>query len=314
VSALPKIIFLGTPEFARVILEKLHAAGFPILAVVAQPDKPSGRGQKMHVPPVAEFAKEKLLSLYQPEKLRDEKFLQALAAHQADYLIVAAYGKILPESLLKTAKKDCLNVHASLLPRYRGAAPINHALLNDEKETGVAIMRVVKELDAGPVFFEKRMMISDDDDALSLTEKLAKIGAEALIEALKKIAKEKLHPVEQNHAASTYAPKLDKTLSLIHWQKTAREILNQVRALLPWPVAQTKILGKNLKIYDAKVAGQKSQGVLGEIIHMAKDGWTVVTGDGDLIVSQVQLEGKKRMSAFDVANGLRLNIGTVLGK
>lgn len=310
---LPKIIFLGTPDFARVILAKLHAEGFPILAVVVQPDKPSGRGQKMQLPPVAIFAKENSLKLYQPEKVRDETFLQELTALKPDYIIVAAYGKILPESLLQIPRKDCLNVHASLLPRYRGAAPINHALLNDEKETGIAIMRVVKELDAGPVFLEKRIVISDGDDALSLTEKLAEIGAGALIETLEKIEKEKLHPIEQNHAASTYVPKLAKTLSLIDWKKNAREIFNQVRALIPWPAAQTKILGKNLKIYRTKVAGQKSQGILGEIIHMAKDGWTVVTGEGDLLVSDVQLEGKKRMSAFDVANGLRLRVGTVLG-
>lgn len=305
---------MGTPDFARVILEQLYAKNFPILAVVAQPDKPSGRGQKMHAPPVAEFAKEKSLPLYQPEKVRDEKFLQELAAHQPDYIIVAAYGKILPEALLKIPKKDCLNVHASLLPKYRGAAPINYALLNDEKETGVAIMRVVKELDAGPVFFEKKIVISDDDDAVILTEKLAKIGAEALIEVLRKTEKEKTNPVEQNHALSTYAHKLDKTLSPIDWGKNARSLFNQVRALVPWPVAQTKILGKNLKITRAKVTGQKSRGVLGEIVHLGNEGWTVVTGDGDLLVSEVQLEGKKRMSAFDVANGLRLSVGSILGK
>lgn len=311
--ALPKIVFMGTPDFARVILAKLYAEGFPIIAVVAQPDKPSGRGQKMHVPPVADFAKEKLLPLYQPEKIRDDSFLQKLSAHEPDYIIVAAYGKILPEALLKIAKKECLNVHASLLPQYRGAAPINYALLNDEKETGVAIMRVVKDLDAGPVFLERKIAIVDDDDAVSLTEKLAEIGTDALIHVLKEIEKEKTNPIEQNHALSSYAPKLDKTVSPIHWGESARAIFNQVRALIPWPVAQTTILGKNLKIYHTKVTGQKSRGVLGEIVHAGNDGWTVVTGDGDLLLSEVQLAGKNRMSAFDVANGLRLKVGTILG-
>ncbi len=305
----PTVLFLGTPEFALTSLKLLFEAGFPIVGVVAQPDKPSGRGQKMHAPPVAEFAKANNLKLFQPPKIRDDVVLAELESLKPDFVIVAAYGKILPERLLKIAKIECLNVHGSLLPDYRGAAPINQALLDDKKITGVSIMRVVKELDAGDVFLTKEVPISDTDDAVSLTNSLADIGAHALIETMNKITQGELKAKPQDAARASYAHKLTKEMAALDFNKPARAIFNQVRALVPWPVAQTKLEGKTLKIYRTEILNTKSGKTPGQVTHIAQAGITVATADFDLLIKEAQLEGKKRMNAFDLANGCRLRVG-----
>ena len=304
---------MGTPEFARVILEHLHKTNaYDIVAVYAQPDKPSGRGNKLSSPPVASFAKEKHLNLRQPPKIRDPLVLQELRDTQADFIIVAAYGKILPDEVMKSSKIEFLNVHASLLPKYRGAAPINQALLNNEKATGIAIMRVVTELDAGPVFLTQSLPIGESEDAATLTTKLAHLGANALIEAMHKILTEKLTPSEQDHSLSTYAPKLDKNLSPIDWNRESRAIFNQVRALIPWPIAETSLNGERIKIFGCKLLAENSRETPGTVAHISKEGWTIATKDHNILVTEVQVPGKKRMNAFDAANGLRLKVGTVL--
>lgn len=309
----PKLIFMGTPEFARVILEKLlDLRIYDIVAVYAQPDKPVGRGGQMSSPPVAKFAKDRGLTLKQPTKMREPGVLDDLKALQADVIVVAAYGKILPRAALAAARVDCLNVHASLLPKYRGAAPINYALLNDEKQTGTTIMRMVEELDAGPVYDERALPIGDNDDAATLTAKLARMGAELLLETLPKVLKGEIKPREQDSTLATYAAKLDKNLSSIEWDLPARAIFNRIRALVPWPVAETVLNGKRVKIYQSRVLTERAGGRPGEIVHIGKLGWTVAAKDHNILVTDVQLEGKKRMSAFDVANGLRLTVGTVL--
>lgn len=310
----PNIIFMGTPEFAKVILQTLVEADFPILAVFAQPDKPAGRGKKLLAPPVAEYAKEKKLPLYQPSTLKDESVREQISSLNADYIIVAAYGKILPQIVLNAPKKDCLNVHASLLPKYRGASPIHAAILHGEQKTGASIMRVVKELDAGPVYMKKELDILSEDTTETLTKKLAELGGEALIEAIQKIENENLKPVEQNHEQASYAPKLDKSLTKIDWTKSNLEIFNQIRAFLPWPVAETELAGKRLRIFKASLLSGQTQAEPGTILHTSQAGWTLATGSGQLLVEEVQLEGKKRMRAFDVANGLRLSVGMILGK
>lgn len=309
-STRPSILFLGTPEFALASLVALFDAGFPIVGVVTQPDKPAARGQKIHPPPVARFAKEKSLTLFQPEKIRDESVLTALQALKPDFIVVAAYGKILPERLLKMARIECLNVHASILPEYRGAAPINQAILDDKKATGVSIMRVVKELDAGPVFLIQEIPIGDDDDAITLTHKLADVGAKVLVEAIERIASGKLVAKAQDQTKVTHVSKITKEQALIDFTKSARQIFNQVRALLPWPVANTLINGKRLKVYKTVALTTDSKKTPGEIIHLGQAGITVATTDHDLLITEVQLEGKKRMNAFDLANGLRLCVGS----
>lgn len=304
---------MGTPEFARVILEALCKSVYPLVAVVAQPDRAAGRWHQLSSPPVAEFARQNKLPLLQPEKIRDEDVLEQIAALRPDYIVVAAYGKILPAALLQIAKKECLNVHASLLPQYRGAAPINHALLDDLAETGVSIMRVVPELDAGPVFLEKKIPMTDEDDAISLTAKMADIGAQALLEALSHIEEGKCQARAQDVSRVSFAPKLSRELAPVSWQDPARKIFNQVRALVPWPVAETRLKGKRLRIFKSHCLDEKNSGAAGEILHMGERGMTVATGQGNLLLEEIQLEGKKRMRAFDLANGLRLKVGEKFG-
>lgn len=309
----PKIVFMGTPDFARVILEKLFTQDFKIVAVVAQPDKPKGRGQSMQSPPVALFAKEKKLHLLQPQRVKDELFLDEIRALDPDFVVVAAYGKLLPQTLLDIPKIDCLNVHASLLPEYRGAAPINQCLLDDKNVTGVSIMSVQLKLDSGPVYKKSEIPILDEDDAVSLTSKLSELGATALVEALPLIQSGELRAIVQDEGLATHVGKLSREMGKINWQSTAREIFNKTRALLPWPVAETSIEGKSLKIYRTKVLAQKSHREPGTIVHIGQEGFTVATVTTDLLVQEVQLEGKRRMNAFDLANGLRLKLPLQLG-
>lgn len=300
---------MGTPEFAKVILESLYETGFPILAVFAQPDKPVGRGHKMASPPVAEFAKEKNLTLYQPDPLKNSPEEKTLTELNPDFIIVAAYGKILSAKVLQSAKIDVVNVHASLLPKYRGAAPIHYAILNGEKKTGVSIMSVCQELDAGAVYQMAEEEIIDEDTSPDLLNRLAVLGGKALVDALPKIFSGELKAKEQNHADATYSPKLTKELSVIDWSKSAEEIHNQVRALVPWPVAITTLTDKRCKIFKTRVLKTQSKGDPGQMVHVAKAGVTVVTGSGDLLIEEMQLDGKKRMKSFDLINGLRLEVG-----
>ncbi|MBU0506059.1 MAG: methionyl-tRNA formyltransferase [bacterium] len=306
------IVFMGTPAFAATILKTLHDSGLCIDAVYAQPDRPKGRGQKMAAPPVAIYAKEHNLPLYQPERVNDETVLKHIEALKPDFLIVAAYGKMLPERLLSIPQKESLNVHASLLPKYRGAAPINYALLHGEEKTGVAIMRVVKQMDAGPVFLSKELTITPEDTSVTLTHKLAYLGSQAIIEAIEAIKNNNLTPTNQEAHLVTFAPKMSRDLSPIDWTKPSLEIFNQIRALLPWPTATTSLNQLPLKIYASKVINIDKQGSPGKMIHIGKNGLTIQTGQGELLITEVQIQGKKRMSAFDLANGLRLKADSVI--
>lgn len=300
---------MGTPEFAKIILEHLFHSGFPILAVFSQPDKPVGRGQKMAKPPVAEFAVQNNLKLYQPATLKDPQILDLLNSLQPDFLIVAAYGKILSQNILDVPKIDSLNVHASLLPLYRGAAPIQCAILDNQATTGVSIMSMALELDAGPVYSMQSVTIDESDTDLTLTHKLAHQGAQTLVEALSQISAGLLKATPQNHAEATYAHKLTKDRGRVNWNQSARVIFNQVRALSSWPVAETTIHGKRLRIFETRVLNSKTQLEPGTIVHIAPQGLTVATQDGDLLLITCQAEGKKRMPAYDVSLGLRLNCG-----
>ena len=312
-TARPRILVMGTPEIAKTILAHLHAQDFPIVAVFAQPDRPKGRGKKMQSPPVAEFAKEHNLPLFQPETTKDDSILQKIEELAPDYIVVAAYGQILPKRLLAAPKKECLNVHASLLPKYRGAAPINYCLLNGDDQTGVSIMRVVPKLDAGPVFLAESFAITDDMDAVTLTNKMAEVGAQALVKTLLGLEAGELTAVEQDESQVTYAHKLSREMSAIDWNKSARDIFNQVRALVPWPVAFATLEGEPLKVHKASVLNESPKGNPGEVVHISQKGWTVVCAEGALLLQDVQVQGKKRMSAFDVANGMRLTAPFQLG-
>lgn len=304
---------MGSPEFAAVILRRLHAAGYPICAVYAQPDKAAGRGQKLTMPPVAALAKELGLSLRQPSSLKDGANQEALASFSPDYIIVAAYGKILPDAVLTAPKKDILNVHGSLLPAYRGASPVQQALLDGCTQTGVSIMRVQTALDAGPVFATRTEPIRADDTAGSLMERLAQSGAELLLQTLAELENGPLEARPQNDEQASYTRKISKEAAQIHWTDPAKTILGQIRAYQPWPVAVTVLQEKKLKVFAAQPLPSRSGRAPGTVVMLAKNGWTVATGTEDILVSDVQLEGKKRLPAFEVANGLRLVSGVVLG-
>lgn len=295
---------MGTPEFARVSLQALHQAGYPIVGVFAQPDKPAGRGKILTAPPCAVFATEAGLPLFQPKTLKDEAVIAQIRSLQPDYIVVVAYGKILPPAILEAPAEETLNVHASLLPRWRGAAPINHALLAGDTKTGVCLMRITPPLDAGPVFAQKELEILPEDNTETLTQKLSVLGAQLLIETLPHL--KSLQPVEQDQSQVTLAPPMQKEDGHIDWNESADKIVNRVRGFNPWPVAYTFVDKQRVKIYSARVAPGSAPQKPGTIVLLGSAGLHVACGKGLILLTEVQLEGKKRMPAADFARGLRL--------
>lgn len=304
---------MGTPEFAKVSLAALIDAGYLLKAVFTQPDKPAGRGRHRLSPSCAMFARENKIPLFQPASLKNEETLSLIESMKPDFIVVAAYGKILPERALKAASIDCLNVHASLLPKYRGAAPTNWALINGEEETGVSIMEVVPQLDAGPVYCEAKVKIEDDDTTGSLTERLAKAGAELLIRAIPKIASGEIIPKPQDDSEATMAPSLKKEDGKIDWTNKAISIHNRIRGVNPWPGAYTFVDNKLLKIYHNRVLTERPASVAGEIYFLNEKGIHVACGDGAILLTEVQIEGKKKMPAAEFVRGYRLEIGKKFG-
>lgn len=292
-----RILFMGTPDFAVASLKRLVEEGHEICGVFTQPDKPKNRGHKLAFSPVKEYAISQELSVYQPLKMRDGTALAIVQELQPELIVVAAYGKILPEDILNTPPYGSINVHSSVLPKYRGAAPINWAVLNGEERTGVTIMYMAKELDAGDIIHCLTTDIDPDEDAQVLTERLAELGGQALIEAVEMLKAGTATRTPQDHSAYTYAPMLDKSLSPIDWTKSAREIHNQVRGLIPWPCALTQIGGKNIKVYKTAV-GEATNVEPGKIIAANKKGIEFACGDGhSLRILELQAEGGKRMAA-----------------
>lgn len=292
-----RILFMGTPDFAVASLKRLVEEGHEICGVFTQPDKPKNRGHKLAFSPVKEYAISQELPVYQPLKMRDGTALAIVQELQPELIVVAAYGKILPEDILNTPPYGSINVHSSVLPKYRGAAPINWAVLNGEERTGVTIMYMAKELDAGDIIHCLTTDIDPDEDAQVLTERLAELGGQALIEAVEMLKAGTATRTPQDHSAYTYAPMLDKSLSPIDWTKSAREIHNQVRGLIPWPCALTQIGGKNIKVYKTAV-GEATNVEPGKIIAANKKGIEFACGDGhSLRILELQAEGGKRMAA-----------------
>ena len=311
-----QIVFMGTPEQAAQILEELILAGHQILCVVTQPDRPRGRGQKIEFSPVKEVALKHTLPIEQPEKVKgNEVFVSLIKSLQPDILVVVAYGQILPKKMLEIPKYGAVNVHASLLPRYRGAAPIQWALLSGEKETGITLMKIDELLDTGDIIFQEKVMIEAEDNAVTLSKKLFLEGSKLLIRALAEIEKGSAKYQKQNEKEATYAPSLTKESGEIDWKKPAAEIHNRVRALVPWPGAHTYFKGKLLKIWRSEVSiadlitGKKAAG---EIVQIVKNlGFIVSTGSGDLLVLEVQPEGRQKMGAYDFCIGHGVQAGEV---
>lgn len=313
-----KIVFMGTPDFASGALEAIVKAGHEVAAVVTQPDKPKGRGKEMQMPPVKECALKCGIPVLQPIKVKEPEEMARLASFGADIFVVAAFGQILPEEILKMPKFGCVNIHASLLPKYRGAAPIQWAILNGEKETGITIMQMDKGLDTGDILMKRTVPIGERETGESLFDKLSEVGAQLIVEALPKIEKGELKAQKQNEEEASYVGILKKSLGLISWEKDAASIDRLVRGLNSWPSAYTYYRKKSLKIWECEAVPEEyghggTENVAGRIEKVEKDAFYVRTGKGLLKVTQVQLEGKKRMWVKDFLLGYPLEAGDMLG-
>lgn len=295
-----RIVFMGTPSFAVASLEALVRAGHQVVGAFSQPDKPVGRHQnKLQPTPVKECAQAHGIPVYQPEKLRDGAALALLRELDPELIVVAAYGRILPDDILTLPPKGCINVHSSLLPKYRGSAPINWAILNGEAETGVTIMHMASELDAGDVILQRATPIGETEDAAALYDRLAVMGGELLVEAVAQIEAGTAPRVPQDPEQATLAPMLSKALSHIDWTRSAREIHNQIRGLVPWPSATTDVItGDTMKLHRSCLPGKNASTYPGVIVAAGKEGIDVACGDGQVLrILELQAPGKKKMSA-----------------
>lgn len=308
-----KIVFMGTPDFSVNALESLIEAGHEVAAVVTQPDKKKGRGEKVQFSPVKEAALKHGLTVYQPQKVRDEEFVNILKDIAPDVIVVIAFGQILSKEILELAPYGCINVHASLLPKYRGAAPIQWAVIDGEEKSGVTTMQMDEGIDTGDILEVVEVVLDEKETGGSLFDKLAKEGAKLIVQTLESAKNGKLNPVKQDHEKSNYAKMLKKELGNIDFSKDAVSIERLVRGLNPWPSAYTKFRGKTLKIWDTEVTDKEYDGDFGEIVDIDKTTFTVKTGKGSLIINELQLEGKKRMTTDAFLLGNKLEKGEVLG-
>ena len=298
-----RIVFMGTPDFAVPSLRRLIADGHEVAAVFTQPDKPKNRGMKLIPTPVKEAATEANIPVFQPKSVRDEAVLEEIRQMKPELLVVAAYGKILPEALLQIPTVAAINVHSSLLPRYRGAAPINWAILNGDEETGVTIQHLGVELDAGDIITVRKTPIDPQEDAAQLYDRLAQLGAEALSEAVTALGNGTASRTPQGEAVGPYAAMLTKEMSPIDWNKNAQMIVNQVRGLIPWPCAVTTLNGEQVKVFRAAVGG-KTSAAPGTVVSADKHGIAVAAGEGrQVVVLERQRPGSKRMAAADYLLG-----------
>lgn len=299
-----RVVFMGTPSFAMAVLRRLVADRWEVVAAYTQPDKPKNRGMKLIPTPVKEFAVTENIPVYQPESCRDEAALAQLRALEPDVIVVAAYGKLLPQALLDIPRIAIINVHSSLLPQYRGAAPINWAVLNGDKETGVTIQYMAAELDAGDILLTKRTAIDPGEDAGQLYDRLAALGGEAASEALALLERGEAPRTPQVYGPQyQYAAMLSREMSPLDWAKPARALVNQVRGLIPWPCATTDVTGMRWKVFRAHV-GEPSEKSPGTILSADKSGIAVACGDGKaLVITELQADGGRRMTAAEYLRG-----------
>jgi len=306
-----KVLFMGTPSFSLPTLSALIEAGCDIVGVVTQPDRPKGRGRKIISSPVKEIAEAEGLFVYQPQRVREDSFIDRIRALSPDAIVVVAFGQILPKTLLEIPQMGCVNVHASILPVYRGAAPINWAVANGEKSTGVTTMLMDEGLDTGDILMVKEIAIAPDDNSETLYHRLSGEGAKLLISTLEGLKNGAIKPVRQNEKGSSYAPLLKKENGIISWSKSAEEIVNLVRGMLPWPVAHTTFMGKGLKIF--KACRGSACGRPGEISHVGRDFLEVAAGRDSVVILDLQMEGKRRMTAEEFLRGCKVTEGEVVG-
>jgi methionyl-tRNA formyltransferase len=304
---------MGTPEFALPTLRKIYNSSHSIISVITQPDRPKGRGQIKVASPIKNFAIENNIPLLQPENVNAENFIQSLLENRPDYIIVVAFGQILREPLLKVPKQFCVNLHSSLLPKYRGAAPINRSILNGDVCSGVTTMVMDKGMDTGDILLIRETSIEKDDDAKSLHDKLAEQGGKLVLETLARLEKNDLLPTPQNSDLASYAPKLKKEESLIDWGMPANNILNKIRGLTPWPGTYTLFNGKRLCILKSEVIKGEPSDCPGYIQRITDSGIEVGTGEKRLKITELKPEGKKAMPVKSFLSGYKINPGDKLG-
>ena len=309
-----RVFFMGTPEFAVGCMRALCEAGFDVAAAVSQPDRPKGRGHKLCMTAVHEYAEEHGIVTYQPQSIKNGELREVLDTVKPDVIVVVAYGKILPEYVLGYPKYGCINVHASLLPKYRGAAPIQWSIINGEKQTGVTTMYMEKGLDTGDMILKKSVDIAEDETASTLHDKLMELGAEAIVETLHMAEEGKICAEKQDDSKSCYAPMIDKSTALIDWSADAESIVNLVRGMNSYPYAYTYYKGKMMKAGVANIAENTSKAQFGTIIDVSRDGITVSCGNGAVLIRTVQFEGKKMMKVSDYIMGHEIETGVVLGE
>ncbi len=306
-----RVVFFGTPAFAIPSLETLLQGPDDVIAVVTQPDRERGRGRKKSPSPVKEFALRCGMALFQPEKVKEGSFIEAMKAFTPDLFVVVAFGQILPKTLLGVPKFGAVNVHGSLLPQYRGAAPIAWAILRGEKRTGITTMLMDEGMDTGAILMQAQLPIEKEDTGETLQKRLSSLGGRLLTETIEKMKAGSLSPEPQDHSRASYAPPLKKEDGRIDWKKSAEEIDRRIRAFNPWPGAFTGLEHGLLKIYRGEVRENIQEGEAGSVVWVGADFIEVATGEGALLIREVQPEGKRRMSVRDFLSGHRISAGTI---
>ena len=307
-----RVVFMGTPDFAVGALEALLASHHEVVAVVTQPDKPSGRGKALQFTPVKKVALEADIAVFQPQRVREAEFLEKLKDIEAEVIAVVAFGQIIPKNILEMKRFGCINVHGSLLPKYRGAAPIQWAILNGESESGVTTMQMNEGLDTGDILLTTTLRLAEKETGGSLFDKLKLAGAKLLVETLDALEAGTLTPLKQGETTTEYAKMLKKEMGQIDWSKDARQIERLIRGLNPWPSAYTYLDGKTLKIWQAEVCEMNEEAAPGTILAVTQEVLLVQTGKGVLAIKELQLEGKKRMDTGAFLRGYTVEEGTNL--
>ena len=308
-----KVIFMGTPDFSVGTLKALVEAGHEVVLAVTQPDKPKGRGKAMQFPPVKEVALDLGIPVFQPRRVRNPECIEELKKIEADVIVVIAFGQILPKEILEMKKYGCINVHASLLPAYRGAAPIQWAVINGESVSGVTTMQMDEGLDTGDMIMKEEVVLDPKETGGSLHDKLADVGAKLCVKTLAAIEEGTATYTKQGETTTAYAKMLDKTMGNINWEESAEKIERLIRGLNPWPVAYTTWQGKVMKIWEAQVLPEDTDVAPGTVASVTKEGFFVQTGKGQIFVISLQIPGKKRMDAGAFLRGYPVKTGEILG-
>ncbi|PLT34260.1 methionyl-tRNA formyltransferase [Bacillus sp. V5-8f] len=299
-----KIVFMGTPDFSVPVLQRIIRDGYEVIGVVTQPDRPVGRKKVLTPPPVKVEAQKHGISVFQPEKIRNQEEMDEIIALDADLIITAAFGQILPKELLEAPQFGCINVHASLLPELRGGAPIHYSILQGKEKTGITIMYMAEKLDAGDILTQEEVKIEEDDNVGTLHDKLSALGADLLSETIPLIINGEITPIKQDDNKATFAPNIKREQEKIDWDRSGEEIYNHIRGLNPWPVAYTLLNGNIMKIWEANKLKPGKSGVPGEILDVDQNGMLVATGnETSILITVLQPSGKKKMKAGDYLHG-----------